>query len=104
VKKFYHITLKKKLNSIMKNGLIPQIGPRSKWAEDEFGIFLFPSIDDMNNALDQWFGDLFLENTILMSLEITIPDDFPIFDSIVEYEKISKIVIPPEYIRYIQDE
>lgn len=104
MKTFYHVSLKKNLSSIMQHGLIPQIGERSKEMNEEEGVFLFPTIEDMNTALGQWLGDCFEEEEVLMSLEIKLPDDFPIQDSTVEYEKISKVVIPPQYIRYLQDE
>ena len=41
---------------------------------------------------------------VKMSLEIDLPDDFPIQDGEVEYEKISKVVIPPQYIRFLKEE
>lgn len=104
MKQYYHVSLKRNLKSIMEQGLIPKIGARSKEAGEEKGIFLFSSRDDMNCALEQWLGALFSEQTVLMSLEITLPNNFSIMDSTVEYEKISKIPIPPEYIKYLQDE
>lgn len=104
MKKFYHVSLKENLPSIMKHGLIPQVGDRSKEMNEEKGVFLFPSRDDMNCALEQWLGDWFEDDEVLMSLEITLPDDFPIEDSTVDWEKISRFVIPPKYIQYLQDE
>lgn len=110
MKKYYHVSLKENLKSIMDKGLIPQIGDRSREANEEQAVFLFPTKEDMEFALGQWLGDWFEpeddedDEVVLMSLEITLPDDFPIFDSTVEYEKFSKITIPPKYIKYLQDE
>lgn len=104
VKTFYHVSLKENLPSIMKHGLIPQIGERSKMLGEEEAVFLFPSREDMNGALGSWLGGCFNEEDVLVSLEIRLPDDFPIEDSTVAYEKISKTAIPPCYIRYLQDE
>lgn len=95
----------------MKDGLVPQVGARSKQLNESQGVFLFQNIEDMNTALGQWLGDWFndLEDEIgslitLMSLQITLPNNFPIEDSIVEYEKICRVTIPPELIKYLKDE
>lgn len=104
MKKYYHVSLKENLKSILNKGLIPQIGDRSREANEEQAIFLFSTKEDMNFALSQWLGDWFNEEVVLISLEITVPNNFPIIDSSVEYEKISKIIIPPQYIKYLQDE
>ena len=100
----YHVSLKRNLKSIMKYGLIPKIGTRSKELKEEKAVFLFTTREDMETALGQWLGNWFSEKTVLMSLEITLPDEFPIIDSTVDYEKVSKIRIPPVCIRFIQDE
>jgi len=110
MKTYYHVSPKENLDSILKNGLVPQVGERSEELHEEEGVFLFPSKEDMESALGQWLGDWFGDDededdyVRLMSLEITVPNDFPILDSNVEYEKISKICIPPEFIKYLQDE
>lgn len=104
MKKYYHVTQKKDFNSIMTKGLIPQMGERSMDVEEENFVFLFPSKEDMNTALSSWFGELFDDEIELVSLEITLPDDFPIFDSTVEYEKVSKVIIQPQYIKYLREE
>lgn len=97
MKAYYHCTELKQLESIMKNGLIPQVGERSAKLGESPGVFLFPSYEDCETALYQWFGDEFDENDKLITLKITLPDDFPLEDS-VEYEKISRQVIPAEFI------
>jgi len=101
MKTFYHVTPKKNIKSIMKYGLIPKIGSRSKKLKEERCVFLFPSIEVMECALEQWFGECFSEKTTLAALEVAVPDDFPIQDSTVGYEKVSKIPIPPAYIKMI---
>ena len=56
--KLYHVSLLRNLKSIMKVGLEPRIGERSKEiGETEKAVYLFPTIDDMNCALGQWLGD-----------------------------------------------
>ena len=104
MKKYYHITPKRNLPSIMKHGLIPQAGKRSKQLKEEEAVFLFPSLEDLGNALCNWFGDCFDEDEILVSLEVHLPDSFPVENGAVGYEKISKTVIPPCYVRLLRDE
>lgn len=110
MKTYYHVSLKENLESIMNKGLIPQIGERSMELGEDEAVFLFPTKEDMDTALGQWLGDWFeaevdeSEEVVLMSLEITLPDDFLILDSSVDYEKISKDTIPPQYIKYLKDE
>lgn len=41
----------------------------------------------MNGALGSWLGGCFDKEDVLVSLEIRLPDDFPIEDNIVTYEK-----------------
>lgn len=50
---FYHVSEKKNLESIMKNGLIPQVGERSKEFNEAPSVFLFPTKDDTELALGQ---------------------------------------------------
>lgn len=107
---FYHVSEKKNLESIMQNGLIPQVGERSKELNEESSVFLFPTKEDMEFALGQWLGEWYDDKeeecgckVILMSLEINVPDDFPIYNGVVEYENYSLITIPPKYIKYLQD-
>lgn len=105
----YHVSLKSNLESIMRHGLTPRIGERSvEIGEKEPAVYLFPNIEDMEFALGQWLGDWYNdeygEDIPLMSLEITVPYDFPIENGEVEYEKICKHIIQPKYIKFLKDE
>lgn len=102
----YHATLVSNLESILKNGLIPQVGERSQKLKEESAVFLFPTYDDCIDALGNWLGEEF--NTIepyqeVITLEINLPDNFPLMDS-VSYEKISKQTIPPQFIKFYKNE
>jgi hypothetical protein len=103
MKTYYHVTPKENLSSVMKYGLIPQVGEWSKELNEGKAVFLFPTEADMEDALQNWLGDCFNEDDELVSLEITLPDNFPIQNSTVDWEKISKSVIPPQYIHYLQE-
>ncbi len=69
----YHVTTLDNYNSIFKNGLIPNIGPRS----ESFGeliprIYLFPDKTTCYDALSGWLGDEFDEDDELMILQLDI--------------------------------
>ena len=46
----YHVTLISNLESIMANGLIPQVGALSEMVGEQPGVFLFPNYADCENA------------------------------------------------------
>ena len=94
----YHVTPTKNLRSIMKNGLRPQIGDRSvKLHGEENGIFLFPTLDDVEDAVSNWLGDEFDEDEDLTLLAIDV-SGLPLVDSNAGYEKIAKTAISPDRI------
>ena len=105
MKTFYHVTKTENLEKIIKEGLVPKIGELSKIANEEIErIYLFPNEDDMNTALSSWFGECFEEDEELSSLNIDLPDDFPIFEGEVEYEAYSYDIIPSKYISFFREE
>lgn len=107
-KDFYHVTLKENIESIMSKGLVPQIGERSKELNEASSVFLFSNTDDLDNAVMNWLGDWYEceygDNVELVTIKVTLPLSFPVEDSIVEYEKISKVVIPSEYITFFRED
>lgn len=109
MKTLYHVTLMDNVESILKDGLIPQIGARSaEYGELFNAVYMFPNIEDMECALGQWLGDWYNDNygedTPLAVLEVTVPDQFPIENGVVEYEVFSKVIIPGKYIKYLREE
>jgi len=98
----FHVTPMEKVDSILTNGLIPQIGERSKKISEEKGIFLFPSEEDMEQAMLSWLADEFDEDEELASLKIMLPDDFPL-ESPVEYERVSRVTIESKYIEFYKE-
>lgn len=95
----YHITPTENIDKILRQGLIPNVGERSKQMDDEPGIFLFPSLLVAEDAMN-WFLDEFDEDIMLTVLEID-PDGLDIHPSSVEYELICKSKIPPENIKVL---
>ena len=100
--KLYHVTLRSNLESILSNGLIPDIGERSYDAgETQKFVFLFPTKNDVENAMLTWLGEYYCDEDIVY-LEVNLPDNFPIEQGEVEYEMISRQIIPKEYINIIE--
>lgn len=107
ITEFYHVTLAKNLDSILTNGLIPRIGERSlEVGEKEASVYIFPSEADMECAVMQWLGDWYEdeygEDVELVCLEINVPYNFPIENGEVEYEYVSKDIIPNKYIKFFK--
>lgn len=109
MKTFYHVTLKENYEKIKNEGLVPSIGTLSQLAEENVArVYLFPSLEDMENALLNWLGeqinDEYGEDVECCSLKIDLPDTFPISFGEIEYEVYSYDTIPPQYISYLKDE
>ena len=96
----YHVTPTRNLRSIMKNGLRPQIGDRSSQLDGEVeGIFLFPSLNDVEAAASSWLGDEFDEDEELSLLAVDITG---LENNIVQgadYETIVNTTISPDRIK-----
>lgn len=72
----YHLTPLAKIADILREGLVPQIGQRSKLAgETQPAIFCFHDLTQVEDALMQWIGDYFDEDEPLAVLRIAAPDD-----------------------------
>lgn len=72
----YHVTPPVNIASILQNGLLPQIGERSAIAGETVpAIFCFSNLDDVEDALTNWLGDLFDEDQPLSLLRVTLGSD-----------------------------
>lgn len=97
----YHVTEAENLASIMRDGLVPSIGARSKaLGEMRESIYFFPTEEDMNNALSNWLGEEFEDVEIAI---LNVSSD-SIVEGEVDYEHISKTVIAPECITVVSIE
>lgn len=82
----YHVTPRANLDSICEKGLEPRNGVRSLMlGESKDAIYLFPSIENMENALSNWLGELFEDEEVLVVLEVDILG-LDIVQSEAEYE------------------
>ena len=89
---FFHVTPMENVQNIMEHGLVPQIGERSgAQGEETPAIYLFPTRDDMDNALSNWLGEWF-EDTYgpdaeLAVIKVSLPKDVYVhYDRTVPYE------------------
>ena len=108
--RYFHVTKKENMESILEHGLIPQIGERSEeLGESEKAIYLFPNIEEMENALYNWLGECFEDDEDLIIIQVDVPSDFPInqerdSNGDLFYEATSKSQIPITYITAVYDE
>lgn len=103
IKKYYHITLSEKKDSILQNGLIPKIGNNSKDANESVpAIYLFTSIQSLIDAMSNWLGEIFEEkygeDCELTIFEISIPEDI-VVNLGIGYEVEVHEKINPEFIK-----
>jgi hypothetical protein len=101
----FHLSLRINEDTILREGLKPFIGERSQiLCESVPRIYLFPTYEDVENALSNWFGEWCEENAIfeneLVLFEVSPPNTFPIADHGTGYELVSYNVIPKEYIKF----
>lgn len=107
-KHFYHATRIENKNNILTNGLLPQIGENAATInEQEPLVYLFNTKDNLNDALAQWFGDLFEEDDQLIILKIKLDLNDPNLcynHGPSHYESTYSKAIPPDKIVEIYTE
>ena len=95
----YHVTPKRNLKYIMKEGLTPQIESNSSsYGETEERLYFFPTVVDAEDAAMNWLGDQY-EDEILALLEVDITGISMKKD--VEWELYTNQPISPERIKVI---
>ncbi len=98
----YHVTPFKNLVSILEKGLIPNMGDRSNRRKESRNlVYLFPCIDDMENALTNWLGDEFEDEERLVLLKIFVDDD-KVYET-TEWELVTDETILPHNIIVVND-
>lgn len=100
--RIYHVTPSENLDNIMNKGLVPQAGDRTRKIFDEKpAIYCFPDKSAMEDAVMNWLGDEFEEDTQLALLEIyTTGLKGQVTDG-AEYEVAITSIIPPQNIRIL---
>jgi hypothetical protein len=98
----YHVTERHNVPTILRDGLIPKIGPRSKRAKEKTPrIYVFPDMTSMEDGVCNWLGDEFTKRTSL--LEINVPDEWLTHDA-VRWEATICQPVPPSCIKVIVDD
>lgn len=98
---FYHVSPSTNTQSILSKGLIPMIGGRSEQLETEKAIYMFRSIDDVDDAMMNWLGEEFEDESIDL-FKIMLPKSFPIIDDPDMWEVVSEHPIKSEYVYLLQ--
>ena len=100
----YHVTTKKGLDAIKREGIKPQSGSRAtQLGEDSPGIYVFPTRDHMEDALGNWLGEAYEdEPDHLYGLTVNCPASW-LEDSPAGYEKVCRQPIPPHMISDVED-
>lgn len=96
----YHVTRYSNLDSIKLHGILPN--KPTDFEEDENAVYLFKSMDSLEDAIDSWLGDRFDEDEDVIVLEIN-PVGLNIEKSSVDYEVISYDAIPVSNIKNIEN-
>ena len=98
---FYHVTHKKNVRSIMKNGILPKI---NRDMNDIKAVFLFDNMNTLEDAMMNWLGDKFDEDDELVVLTIDKKQLKNIqYDKDVGYEYYTKEIIKPSAILKVEN-
>lgn len=98
----YHVTPHHNLPDILKHGISPRIGERSSLANEESErVYLFPSLEDVENSLSNWLGEEF--NDVDLAILVVDLSGLKIASE-VEYELLTDEVIPVGNILAILEE
>lgn len=97
----YHVTPARNVARIMRDGLTPKIGPRSrKLKEPVAGIYLFHSIAEAEDGAANWLGDEFGDETRLALLAVRVPADAKSVEG-AGFETILTTAVPPQNIKIV---
>jgi hypothetical protein len=69
----YHVTPADNLTSILADGLQPRVGERASLiGELNPGVYLFPSVEALQDGLSNWLGEHFDDHQLLRVLAVDI--------------------------------
>lgn len=100
----YHVTPSDNVPSISKNGLVPQIGPRSRsLGESKLITYFFPDRDAAEQAVMNWLGEEFEEDEPLTLLEVLVEPQGVVKADPNLYELEVGVIIDPRNIRVLEE-
>jgi len=94
---YYHVTKTSNVKSIMKNGLKPRVGKRSKKLNEKPSVFLFKTKDHVEDAMMNWLGDELGDHPATL-LKVKVPKHIPVHTSPSSFEHQVFDHIPPKHI------
>ena len=99
----YHVTRKSSLDRVLKSGLKAKV-PRDMKNEPK-GVYLFKTVEDLEDAVMNWLGDRFDEDDELVMIKIDgrFIKNNDIATTSAGFEIISKKNIPPEAILLVEE-
>jgi hypothetical protein len=94
----YHVALTRSIQRILRKGLVPTRGPRSRLlGESRDAVYLFRDRDAVDDALGSWLGDA-LHDVPLTLLRVTVPVSATLLPTNADYEIVVADRIPPDSI------
>lgn len=101
---FFHVTPAVNLPSILANGLIPAIGPRSQeYGETQERTYFFAYPDMVHDALTNWLGDALEDVGDMVIVAVDLSDMHVAWD--VPFEgNVDKPVPAPRILQVLDEE
>jgi hypothetical protein len=103
----YHVTARSNIQSILREGLVPQRGERSRaCGEAVDAVYCFPTRADCETALGQWLGEAFVDladDDGLAIMELKVPIGMPRYSD-VGYEISFRELVPGQCVQRVYDE
>jgi hypothetical protein len=94
---YYHVTLTHNVARIMREGLHPRRGSRSRrLGESREAVYLFKGREDAADGLANWLGDELPEDEPVALIMVNLPAGARILDTTADYELVVADRIPPE--------
>ena len=94
---YYHVTPTCNVPRIMREGLLPRRGPRSRrLGESREAVYLFKEREAAADGLANWLGDELPEDEPVVLIMVDLPAGARILDTTADYELILADHIPPE--------
>ena len=89
---YYHVTPARNVSKIMREGLHPRIGRRSKaLGEKHPATYLYKTPGEAEEGVMNWLGDQFSEDTRLSMLKVHVPRDMPVEHEAFEHRVMQHI-------------
>lgn len=101
----FHVTRKNNLKSINTRGIVPNVPEDYGEDGDDIGVYCFPTLEDVENALYNWLGERIEDweeetgenyDEVVLELDISGLEFYKSND--IDWEVVVKETIPPDRI------